>query len=87
MGLKIGPPYKYRGVREKKTVDNDLYLTLEGLHELRLMYYAEMREKRSQSYSAAPLCDLLAIADAEYHIKRINAKIDRLEGISDGLPF
>lgn len=65
----------------------EFWLTVEGLKFLQDEDVALLIEKRQQSYSEAPLCDLLAILDVERRIGRRNAKLDRLEGITNDIPF
>lgn len=68
-------------------MNSDLYLTVEGLQELQFMDFCEMQSKREQNYSQAPLRDLLDILALEHRMGARNAKIARLEGIVDDLPF
>lgn len=68
-------------------MDSDLYLTVEGLEFLQIEDIDRMYRLRYQDYSDAPLCDLLEILALERAIGRRNAKIDRLEAVSNDLPF
>lgn len=66
---------------------DEFYLTVEGLNALQYEDFCAMQKMREQDYSKAPLSDLLDILYLERRMGARNAKIARLEAITDELPF